>query len=879
MTETSKNREQQAERLIAAHCLESLRALINEFNGCEVFAVGSVGDSGTIDELDPLAFGNWDAVPAPAQEARPGQALIRNHPSGELEPSDADINIASLYGKAGIGFYIIDNTCERVRVVVKPFRETKIHPVDVELIEQEFGPGGMLARSLDSYEHRPQQIEMMRLVARAFNDRRIAVVEAGTGVGKSFAYLAPAIVWALANRKRVVISTNTINLQEQLITKDIPVLAEKMGLKARAVLVKGRGNYVSLRRLAFAVREIDLIPTERTTELRQIAGWAARTSDGSRSDLPTRPSNEVWEAVSSDKDDCLRAQCPHFNECFFYKSRREAAAADIIVANHHLVMADLAIKREATGNDFTAILPPYDHVIFDEAHHIEGVATEYFSASTSQLAIMRQMQRLNSSREGKGILPRLENIIFDNDTAQAWPPTQPILKLLSEDAAAARQNLEAAADEGFRHLFDLTLEYFKISSLGPREHRELRITETVAESDYWQQARELLGRIADDIEAYLKPLERALRLTKDYPAGIQEAIMEICLGAAACAAKLTEHAASIRFFLAAGGDHCRWFEVGHYRDNPVIRPCAAPLDMAPLLRASLFERKKTVVLTSATLTVDKKFGFIVRQLGLGAMPAAQDGEGDRDNGGSEPSPPAAALDAGQADVPARCDFLLLGSPFDYQNRCVVGVPTDIELPAAENFEESVESAILDTISVTGGRAFVLFTSYKALERIHNSLRGPLAKAGITALRQGEMPRNRLLNVFRKSARAALFATSSFWEGVDVQGRALECLILTKLPFHVPTTPILEARTERIDRNGGNSFLELSVPLAVITFKQGFGRLIRSRADRGIVLILDRRLLTKHYGQTFLRSLPPMRVICGPAGTVIGELRRFYDNDK
>jgi len=859
-----------AEGLIAPSCAASLRALIAEVSGAEVFAIGTVGAEGAVEELDPIAFGSWEAVPAPAQQARPGQVLIHNHPSGVLQPSNADIEVASLYGKSGIGFYIVDNTCENVRVVVRPFREAPPAPVDTRSLIDHFGPDGELARTMPGYEHRPQQLAMMRLVADAFNRDRIAVAEAGTGTGKSFAYLAPSLAWAVANKKRVVVSTNTINLQEQLMSKDLPELRSRLGWNFRAVLVKGRNNYVSLRRLRFAAREGDLFEESRGRELKHLAEWVGKTSDGSRSDLPFEVSDDVWEAVASDKDDCLRARCPNFNDCFFYKSRREAASADLVVANHHLVMADIALKKDNTGNDYTAILPPFDRLVFDEAHNIEEVATSYFSSDTSVLAIRRQLNRLVSMRENRGALTRLQRAVFENDSRGLYPVTQQILGLLEGEVLPRRRELDQVLDTHFSELFHRTLQYFLVDLTSRGERRDLRVTRTVLESPFWRETTDLLEEIANELSRFTAPLEKALGLMRHYPDEVLKELADYRVGVTSAATKLIEHAGSIKFFLKAGDDeYCRWFDVGYVRDRPVVRPCTAPLNIAPSLQSALWTRKRTVVLTSATLTVDGKFDYLARQIGLGAQ------EGNADVG---PAPTHVAMGPGEinlGDIPSRCEYLKVGTPFDYEKNCRIGVPRDLPQPSDGRYDQAIAPAIVEMLRVTGGRAFVLFTSYRSLQTVLAQTRRHLEDAGITPFRQGEMPRHKLLEAFRSTPRAALFATSSFWEGVDVQGRALECLILAKLPFSVPSTPILEARAERIDRLGGSSFYEYTVPMAVIKFKQGFGRLIRSKTDRGVVLILDHRVLSKPYGKMFLRSLPPVPVDQGSTVEVIGALKEFY----
>lgn len=844
---------------ISPECCAALKNLVAEYEGREVFVIGTLGAGGLVEELEPLAFGHESAVPAPAQNARSGQVLIHNHPGGKLHPSDADLSLASLYGRAGLGFYIIDNKCRRVRVVVKPFVPEPTVEVDAEALARDLMPGGRLDASMPGYEYRPQQVEMLRLVAQAFNADRIAIVEAGTGTGKSFAYLAPSIAWALANKRRVVVTTNTINLQEQLIEKDLPELQRRLGLSFKAVLLKGRGNYISLRRLKFATRDPDLLDDTHRSELHRLAEWVAKTTDGSRSDLSFEVSEEAWDAAASDKDDCQRSRCPHFDRCFYYKSRREAAAADLVVANHHLVMADVALRLDAAGpSDFTAILPPYDRLIVDEAHNLEEVATSYFTMEISRTAVRRQLLKLVSPRRGKGALVALERALFNVDSRELLEPTRLARRLLHGDVDDQRIRLESELETVFSEVHAATVEYFADGAIPRGERREFRITATVEKSDYWKRVCGLLGQLGEALGGFCAVLEKLMKVLKGYEEEIQREIADARQGVAGVAAKLSEHAGTLRFFLQAGEDHCRWLTVSAARERPSVRLCVAPLDVAPRLRDALFARKKTVVLTSATMTVDKQFDYVARQLGL--MPAA-DGDGAR---------------SAQADpVAQRCDYLLLGSPFDFERNCLVGVPLDLPEPGSPRFENAIEGIVLEVLRLTGGRAFVLFTSHDSLKRVHGALAGPLADQQITALKQGEMPRHQLLKTFISSRRAALFATSSFWEGVDVQGSALECVILVRLPFRVPTTPILEARTERLERLGRDPFNELSIPMAVMKFRQGFGRLIRSRDDRGIVLILDNRVSTRPYGKVFLRSLPPVRVVEDESETVLKEMTGFY----
>lgn len=834
-----------------------IRRLVAQFGGNEVFMVGTSEPDGLITFVEPMAFGNRNSVPAPAQAATPGQVLIHNHPSGRLDPSDADISIASVYGKAGIGFYIVNNDCTDVRVVVKPFFPKAAEPIDFSDIENLFGRDGRLSQSFPGFEFRPQQLSMMRVVTEAFNSNKIAVVEAGTGVGKSFAYLAPSILWALKNKRRVVISTNTIILQEQLLHKDLPELARQLNLEFKAVLVKGRGNYISYRRLKYAGTRADLFHEDRSGELQSLAQWAEISRDGSRSDLPFSISEDTWEAVMSDKDDCLRAECQFFNQCHYYNSRREAANADIIVANHHLVMADVALRLENSGNEFVGILPPFDRVIFDEAHNLEEVATSYFTTQTSLAAIRRQFFRLARLRDRSGVLQAFYNALRKNKNAYLNPTVPEILSLISDRIIPAREEAEIAIRQFFDELFAETSTYFYADNLKDNDRREFRITVAVTESPYWTRASELMSSVAAELQRLIEHFASLENMLSRLPEDLLNESMEPRLRLFATVKKITDHHGAIGYFLAAEKEeYCRWFELGYRRGQPYIVPHTAPLDISKNLRDALFSRKNTVVLTSATLTIDNTFNYFNRQMGLSDRKPPKDEGPDR---------------ASNSSLAERTTYLQLDTPFDYEQNCIIGIPRDLPVPASPDFLESVIAPVIETIKITRGRALVLFTAYSHLRRVLDRCRTALEQAGITPLMQGEMPRHQLVENFKSREKAALFATSSFWEGVDIQGDALQSLVIIKLPFSVPSTPIIEARAEMLDRQGGNSFYEIAIPQAVIKFKQGFGRLIRSHRDHGVVLILDNRVLTQRYGRIFMRSLPPAPV---KDGTTIEVLQAF-----
>ncbi|MCX7012941.1 MAG: hypothetical protein NTW86_10360 [Candidatus Sumerlaeota bacterium] len=504
------------EQLIAPDARQAIRDAIADNDGGEVFFVGRVGAEGAVDEVEAFAFGNKNAVPALTQVVKPGDVVIHNHPDGPLEPSDADISIASQLGDLSVGCYIVDNDCAAARVVVRAFRAETLQLLDVDDLAGFFAPNGLLARSLPGYEHRPQQVDMAALAARAFNDEAIAVIEAGTGVGKSMAYLLPAILWSARNKERVVVSTNTINLQEQLIGKDLPLLRKRLGVEFTAELLKGRGNYLCLRKAQFTRGERMAVESEETrAQLAPIFEWAEKTTTGSMSELAFVPSDEAWELVMSEADNCLRIKCPFYAKCFFYNARRRAARADVLVVNHHLLMADLAVRRESNNYTAAVVLPPFRRVIFDEAHNMESVATQHFGVRVSQLAFARQISKLHPSRaRARGVLSFLAQEV--ERAASASMPKQ-TLDALRMAFFFELEERRAALDEEVRIAFDMVaddlLKFEGRTWLKPREEIKRRVTEQLAGEPFWRDTvREAVARVASAVAQFCQKAEEAIAL-------------------------------------------------------------------------------------------------------------------------------------------------------------------------------------------------------------------------------------------------------------------------------------------------------------------------------------------------------------------------------
>lgn len=824
---------------------QALRLAVRDAAGREIFALGCT-DGGRVADIRVLARGNQRAAPALLQVPRPGEVVIHNHPSGTLEPSDADIEIASLLGQDGVGFYIVDNPVDRIYAVVEPIGADQEKPVDAAAAAAILGPQGTLAGALSDYEHRPQQLAMMSAVVEAFNDKEVLLVEAGTGTGKSLAYLVPAILWARANHQRVVVSTHTINLQEQLIGKDLPQLAAASGLQFTSALVKGRGNYLCQRKAAQVERQPALLLDDGFSgELGHILDWAKKTADGSLADLPVRPHHEVWEQVVSESDNCLRARCPFYSSCFFYTARRRAAAADILVVNHHLLLADLALRGQTENRTQNAVLPPASRVILDEAHHLEDVATAHFGYGVGLTAIERILSRLQSRRDtSRGILPSLaialDSLRSDDRSAAQW---------IDERLIARRESLAVDAEQVFAELTDAAIK--ATSPAGNAAGAKLRVTEALADAPWWRASRDRLRRLAATATAFARDSSTARELIAAVagdamPQQVEFLVTELT----AQQGRLEAVALGIESFLDGPEGLCRWLEIRRrYQRPPTVDLHAAPIDVAPMLKANLFDAFDTVVMTSATVAVDRSFEHPRQQLGIDRI-----------------EPIERSRDA------------LIDSPFDFARQALLLCPADLPPPGTANYESASHEAMHLGLRLAGGGTFILFTSYGALQRAHDALQTVLKRDGWTVLRQGEATRAAVLERYLAAEKAVLFATDSFWEGVDVRGDALRCVIIARLPFRVPTEPIEQARVAAIEQRGGQPFQEHSVPQAVIKLKQGFGRLIRTRSDRGCVLILDSRLATRPYGRTFLNSLPPAPRHLGKTHAVFARMREFFATD-
>lgn len=807
--------------------------------GREVFAIGAIDGSGVIRALEIVARGTEEAVAAPFRFRENAHVLIHNHPSGTLFPSEADIMVAAEAGTEGIGSYIVDNEVSQVMVVAEPARPKTMRPLNADEIAAVLDEGGKLSKIMPEFEPRAPQVEMAHDVTEIMSDGGVLIAEAGTGVGKSFAYLVPALAWAIGNGERVVISTATINLQQQIFKKDFPTVSSLFKKPAKAAVVKGRANYLCKRRLYEAIEE-DALFSDTSEKLRKILEWDNAGGSGDKADLSLPEDDPIWGRVCSESDYCLASRCPYHDSCHIVRVRIEAASAQLIIANHHVLLADIESKRTREGSANT-ILPAYQSLILDEAHALESSATSLFSEEFSKRSVLRLLSRLlrRKKRTQTGILPalyRLPDIRAEYIDAA---------RMQVERAAAAADALDAAASAALT---------------GKESSILVRALDDAARSPFMAA----LYNLERDLTLLLTHLNELL---ENLPPEREddESVVELKL----TMRSLGETAALVPRFKTPEAEPGTIFWLQTDRKNPreTIAVCTAtPLEVAPLLAERLFSKIRSCVCTSATLTINGSFRWWRGRVGLPGKRSEDD-----------PSPKLGAREPSLQPSPNTAEKSY-PSPFPYSRHAMLAIDTEAPPPEGLAYQSYLRDAVAQLLSASRGRALVLFTSHKALRDTYDAVAPMLEKEGILALRQGQKDRYSLLRTFVNDISSVLFATESFWEGVDAPGETLSLVIIAKLPFRVPTDPIQSSRAAAIDARGGNSFGEMSIPEAVILFKQGFGRLIRHSNDRGVVAVLDVRIVKKSYGNLFVSSLPRCRLETGDLRRICGAVEEFLEND-
>ena len=804
-----------------------MRTAINDAEGHEVLFTGYISENGLVSDVEVAARGNDSAAPALYPFMLESDVVIHNHPSGVLKPSNADLEIASGLGNQGIGFYIVNNTVTKVYCVSEAIETRQSEKLNSEEVCSFLLPGGALSKKIESYETRDAQVQMTEGVVDAFNNNLINITEAGTGVGKSFAYLVPAIKWCMTNNERVVISTATINLQQQLIEKDIPLITGLLGKEGKnsikSILVKGRGNYICLRRLHEQLEDNSLFQEENST-LHSINEWSGATATGSKSDLSFVPDYTVWSSICSESDSCMGMRCAYREKCFVMKLKKEAASANLLVVNHHLLFSDLAMRMNGAGYEGTAVLPPFNRVVFDEAHTLENSATSFFSQIYNKFILLKHIGKIFYRRKSRnmGLAVILQKMM-------PHPEDYKDIPVLISSVRIAAETLDTHTAYLMNGTYSLRLTSQINTDLIDPVQTSIR--------DLHKKIIKLVTYISDGGEILFSEDEDNSDVFE----------MKVTMR------RLKNTAAVLNGFLdyLVQEDNIFWIEQKKTSKGELFYSFSnTPLDISDMMNKAVYEPLQTTIFTSATLAVQKKFNFWKNRIGLDRV--SDD----------------------------RAQEFLLNSPFKYSSQVMLGIPDDGPDPGSPDFQEFISGFIVDAIEISEGSALVLFTSYGMLNATYNELEPLLTRQGITVMKQGSLDRSKLLFNFNKDVSSVLFATDSFWEGVDAPGDSLKLVIICKLPFRVPTDPIIKARIEAIEKNGGNAFMDLSLPEAAMKLKQGFGRLMRRKTDHGIVLILDPRIIRKRYGSILMGTLPDTAKSIGSSKKVLEDMENFlYSSGK
>lgn len=713
----------------------------------------------------------------------------------------------------------------------------------VRLLQQD----GPFATCFDSFEERITQQDMMGKVVDSFLDSKVSIIEAGTGIGKSMAYLIPAIYWSLNNNCRVVISTHTITLQEQLLFKDIPLIQKALGLEFEAVLVKGMGNYLCLRKL-----DEELSENFADTNLEMLGQWSGITEEGSLSDIDFSFDMKAWDKVKCEREACPYIQCPHFKRCFFFKERKKAEKAHLLIVNHHLLLSDLK-WRESDPDESKKILPDYEHVIIDEAHTLEDVATDVLASRVSFRGLKLLFSKLFKERQGHpGYVNRLKEKLqvyareMFEEEALTWirkceldlrHTIDHILEMASEAFGRASSFFHKFAWRQQEDLSTLTRKCWVSDPLF--HHREFQEIKQA-----FEEVTIEINRSLESIRAYIEEMD--LQFSKTLLKKLQSIRVDIL----SITEKLSAFAENLSCFFHSRKS-IKWVEENPKWPTDSLSLCETQLDFSSFFAKQLFNNFASSIICSATLSTHQNFTFIRNRLGLNPKLIPQ----------------------------KNIDESVFESPFDYENQTVLAIPKDISSPYEWKFIAESHQLIQQLVHISLGNAFVLFTSFQALDAAYEALSSDLLEAGFTLFKQGEQPRGLLLERFKEAEKSILFGTDTFWEGVDVSGDALRLVIIVKLPFKVPTEPINQARSEYLKEQGLEPFRDYAVPKAIVKFKQGFGRLIRTKQDQGAIVCLDNRLISKNYGKYFLKSLPTCALMVEKQSKLIEGLQKFYQLDK
>ncbi|MFW6294406.1 MAG: helicase C-terminal domain-containing protein [Halanaerobium sp.] len=776
---------------------------IEAASGNEIFIRAQLNNKDIIEEIEVLARGNSYSAPAVINNIMAGEMIIHNHPSGDLTPSAADIRLAAKMAEREVGFAIVNNQADQIYVVVEAGSRKENKKLDKEEILSYFKKDGKLAQELERFSERKEQLITAEKIIDSFNRHQFDFIEAGTGTGKSFAYLIPALFYNNLNQARIVVSTNTINLQEQLINKDLVTLQRVLDFDFNAVLVKGRNNYLCLRKFKNFKKNFENNELEVEAKIfNELSDWKKHTESGEKTEINFQLKKSLWNQIAAESDLCLKTSCPFYSNCFFMQARKKIYKADILIVNHHLLLSDARVKDD-TGSVDRGILPNFNHLIIDEAHNIGEIATDHLGYPLYQPLLDNWLKRLSGDKNS--LLSEIrEDIAFTVDSDQ-----KRLREILDQKIIPTTQKIKDLIPQYFNELKDLISDY---------KDKKITVDNKLKSNPKWEE----FFKTAEDLAAYLKNTFSFLQIIYEnlylgLEAETDESEMKIKSSLNRCQDLIKR----VEFNLKAeDDDYVFWLESSYYRGSEQIVQKSAPVDVGKFLPDMIWSKLTNVIFTSATITAANSFDYFYRETGI-----------------------------------KKAEELKVESPFDYSKQAELLIPVDFPDPANKNFLEELVIILGKIINKTQGSTMVLFTSYRMLSYCYNNLKGPLEEKGIRILSQSKLSRNYIMQEFRGEYNTVIFGTSSFWEGVDLPGDLLKYLLMVKLPFPVPGEPLYQAKEDLLKEKGLNPFYNLALPQAVIKFRQGFGRLIRSKNDSGLIILFDRRIKERSYGSKFLDSLP------------------------
>lgn len=830
-----------------------LKNVIEQAGGNEVLSAAVCVAPDQYSDVRILARGTSNSAPAIIKSLRPREVLLHNHPSGKIKPSEADLAVASICGKSGIGFVIHNNECTEFYIVVEPYIEEKPEQLSKKEMTAYLSKEGPIAGKLKNYEQRNGQIDLLGKITDALNTPCHAILEGETGIGKSMAYLIPAIFYSHTNKCRVCVSTNTINLQYQLINKDLPFLEKIIPFDFKYCLLKGRTNYVCLRRIkeASASDGTDfLLDDLEYPQFQRLVAWADKTADGSLSDLNWVPVESLWDKVCCDKDSCPGVKCPDYNECFFYVARRKAAEADILVVNHSLLFSDLALRAETSEYSQTAVIPACKAIIMDEAHNLEDTATKHFGYRTTATGFQRILNKIYQKRGKResGTLATLTNAL----TFRHGNLTDDDIELLLKDINDILLPSRLEISDIVRNLFDSITSFLVNESEQLGEYR-LRVTEKQERTNEFSILSTAANRVVEECKRLSGAMKKFARRLSSSIENFEEdnAIYEVPY------TELNSYASRLDGFIGGiemmfdlttenRSNYVHFFTTNVKKTGKYTSFSSLPIVISQQMQDYCFSKIPCTIMLSGTMTTAGNFNFLKARLGLTNNEVSEN------------------LIEGRYQ-----------SPFDYKTQSRLFVPSDLPDPSSELFVGQASKPLIEIVKSSLGGTLVLCTSYSHLNLFYNNVAPILESQGIICYKQGDFDRQYLVELFKEDGSAVLFGTDSFWEGVDIAGSALRNLVILKLPFATPNDPVLEARNERIKSEGGNPFKDYQLPMAAIKLKQGFGRLVRTKSDRGTVWILDNRLINKFYGSYFINSLPEPPLVKGKFNILLKIAKDFF----